>query len=182
MSQSSGGCEEFLFKSCSLKVSCFSLPNLFFPLYTIQCAGHVHSLSIIDHVFGVRLDTLKHDYLLVPEPSSHRIKKSCTMLHSSVFPLDCVENDCRVLPELAHVRDSREYVLLLVTTIFPLLQRAENSDSAIKYEQLLDASSAPRSSWQAVGQPDALTWKLSGTQGTSAFWESLSGTIASPNA
>ena len=49
--------------------------------------------------------------------------------------------------------------------------RSENSDYAIKYEQSLDAPSAPRSSWQAVGQPDAPTWKLSGTEGTSAFWE-----------
>ena len=43
-------------------------------------------------------------------------------------------------------------------------RRAKNSDCDIKYEQPLDAPSAPRSSWQAVGQPDAPTWKLSGTQ------------------
>ena len=39
-------------------------------------------------------------------------------------------------------------------------------DCDIKCEQLLDAPSAPRSSWQAVGQPEPPTWKLSRTQGT----------------
>ena len=50
-------------------------------------------------------------------------------------------------------------------------QREENSDYAMKYEQPLDAPSAPRSSWQAVGQPGVPTWQPSGTEGTSAFWE-----------
>ena len=50
-------------------------------------------------------------------------------------------------------------------------QRAENSDNATMYEQPLDAPSAPRSPWQAVEQPDAPTWKLSGTEGTPAFWQ-----------
>ena len=48
-------------------------------------------------------------------------------------------------------------------------RRAENNDCAAECEQLLDTSSAPKSSWQAVGEPDAPTWKLSGTQGTSLF-------------
>ena len=48
---------------------------------------------------------------------------------------------------------------------------AESTDCALKYEQSLDTSSAPKSSWQAVGAPDAPTWKLSGTQGASAFGE-----------
>ena len=43
-------------------------------------------------------------------------------------------------------------------------RRAENSDCSIKYEQLLDTSSTTRSSWQAVGEPDAPAWKLSQTQ------------------
>ena len=50
-------------------------------------------------------------------------------------------------------------------------RRAENSDCAIKYEQPWDTSSAPKSSSQAVGQLDAPTWKLSGTEDTSDFWE-----------
>ena len=49
--------------------------------------------------------------------------------------------------------------------------KAESRDSALKYEQLLDTSSAMKSSWQAVGEPDAPTWKLSRTQGASLLWE-----------
>ena len=48
------------------------------------------------------------------------------------------------------------------------VRRSENKDGTVKREQPLDAS-APRPSWQAVGQPDAPSWKLSGTHGTSAF-------------
>ena len=48
------------------------------------------------------------------------------------------------------------------------LWKAENRDCALKFEQPLDTSSAPKSSWQAVGEPDGPTWMLSGTQGTSA--------------
>ena len=59
-------------------------------------------------------------------------------------------------------------------------QRAENSDCAIKYEQPLDAPSAPRSSWQEVGQPDVPTWKLSGTENTSAFWENSEAPLPLP--
>ena len=70
------------------------------PFFFSHLTGQVHSLSIIDHAFGVRLNTLNYDYLLVPSPPSHRTKKSCTMLLPSVFPLGCGENDFRVLPEL----------------------------------------------------------------------------------
>ena len=51
------------------------------------------------------------------------------------------------------------------------LRKTENRDCALKCEQPLNTSSAPKSSWQAVGEPDAPTCKLSGTQGTSAFWK-----------
>ena len=40
-----------------------------------------------------------------------------------------------------------------------------------KYEQMWDAPSSPRCSRQAVGEPDAPTWKLSGIRSASAFWE-----------
>ena len=56
---------------------------------------------------------------------------------------------------------------------FSKLWKAENRDCALNYDQPLDTSSAPKSSWQAVGVPDAPTWKLSGTQSTSASWEKL---------
>ena len=59
-------------------------------------------------------------------------------------------------------------------------RRAENSDCAIKFEQTLDAPSAPRSSWEAGGQPDAPSWKLSGTEGTSAFWENSEASLPPP--
>ena len=51
------------------------------------------------------------------------------------------------------------------------VRRSESKDGTVMHEQHWDASSARRSFWQAVGQPEAPTWKLSGTQGTSAFWE-----------
>ena len=59
-------------------------------------------------------------------------------------------------------------------------RRAENSDCAIKYERPLVVPSASKPSWQVVGQPDAPTWKLSGTQGTSAFWENSEAPLPHP--
>ena len=54
-------------------------------------------------------------------------------------------------------------------------KRLEETPSAPRstgqYEQPLDDPSTPKSSLQAVGKPDALTWKLSGTQGTASLWE-----------
>ena len=41
----------------------------------------------------------------------------------------------------------------------------------VKHRQPFGAPSAPRSSWQPVGRPDALTWELLGSQGTATFWE-----------
>ena len=62
-------------------------------------------------------------------------------------------------------------------------RRAENSDCApIKLSNLLDTSSAPKSSRQAVGEPDALTWELCGTEGTSAFCGKVGGSIVSRKA
>ena len=46
-----------------------------------------------------------------------------------------------------------------------------SSDVTFKQGKPWDTSSAPKSPWQAVGEFDAPTWKLSGTQGTSAFRE-----------
>ena len=44
-------------------------------------------------------------------------------------------------------------------------------DVTFKQEEPWDTSSSPKYSWQAVGEPDAPIWKLSGTRGTSALWE-----------
>ena len=57
------------------------------------------------------------------------------------------------------------------TTESAKLFKSGVNDVTFKFEQTWDAPSSPKSSWQAVGGPDAPTWKLSGTQGTSAFWE-----------
>ena len=64
--------------------------------------------------------------------------------------------------------DPREYSLEAVPCVADSRKqrRAENSECARKYEQPWNTSSAPRSSWQAVGAPDVPTWKLSGTEGT----------------
>ena len=62
------------------------------------------------------------------------------------------------------------------------VRRSEDKDGTVKHEQPLDASSAPKSSWQAVGAPDAPTWKLSGTQGSSAFWEKPEAPLPHQNA
>ena len=57
--------------------------------HTLQCSVcQPYAFS-----FGIRLETLKRDYLLVHRQPHHRTERSCTMLHSSLFPLDCVEND-----------------------------------------------------------------------------------------
>ena len=49
--------------------------------------------------------------------------------------------------------------------------RSGSNDVTFKQETPWDTSSAPKSSRQALGEPDAPTWKLSGTHSTSAFWE-----------
>ena len=67
------------------------------------------------------------------------------------------------------IDDSPQALLLAADST--RVRRSENKDSTVKHEQPWDASSAPRSSWQAVEQHVPPTWKLSGTQGTSAFWE-----------
>ena len=59
---------------------------MFFIHDTIQCASRVHSLSVVDHEIVLRLDALKHDYLLV-------LRRFCMMLHSTNFPYDFVGND-----------------------------------------------------------------------------------------
>ena len=46
------------------------------------CCQQCASLSVVDHEIGLRLDALKHDYLLVR-----------MMLHSTDFPYDFVGND-----------------------------------------------------------------------------------------
>ena len=60
------------------------------------------------------------------------------------------------------------------------VRRYENKDGNVKHKQPWDTSSSPRSSWQAVGDADAPTWKLSRTQGTSAFWEYSEAPMPSP--
>ena len=60
------------------------------------------------------------------------------------------------------------------------VRRSDNKDGTFKHEQPLDASSAPRSSWQAIGEPDAPTWKLSGTHDTPAFWENSEAPLPHP--
>ena len=57
------------------------------------------------------------------------------------------------------------------TTESAKLLKTGVNDATFKFEQTRCAPSSPKSAWQAVGEPDAPTWKLSGTQGTSAFWE-----------
>ena len=37
----------------------------------------------VDRVFGIRLDTLNSEYLVVLGPSLHRNRRSCTMFHIS---------------------------------------------------------------------------------------------------
>ena len=87
--------EEFLFK-------CFSLPNLFFTHYTIQCANHVH-FSVVDNVFGIRLGALRRGYCLVLTRHSTAPGGLTQMLHSPDLPDGFVENDSYFLPGLRDV-------------------------------------------------------------------------------
>ena len=52
-----------------------------------------------------------------------------------------------------------------------MVQGAEYKDCTTKQKRPEEAPSASRSSWQASGEHDTPTWKLSGTQGTASFWE-----------
>ena len=58
-----------------------------------------------------------------------------------------------------------------------LLKPAVN-DVTFKFEQTWDALSSPKSSWQAVGEPDAPTWKL-GHPGYLGFLGNVGSTVAS---
>ena len=58
------------------------------------------------------------------------------------------------------------------TTESVKLLKSWSSDVTFKHEQPWDpwdTSSSPKSSWEAVGEPSAPTWKFSSTQGTSAI-------------
>ena len=60
------------------------------------------------------------------------------------------------------------------------VRRSENKDCIVEHKQPLDASSAPTSSWQPVGQPDAPTWELLGSEGTATFWEKTEAQLLPP--
>ena len=52
-----------------------------------------------------------------------------------------------------------------------MVQGTEYKDCTTPKKRPGETPSAPRSSWQAGGEHDTLTWKLSGTQGTASFRE-----------
>ena len=89
--------------------------------------------------------------------------------------LRSTENSDRAL-KYEQKRDSGEDNLQTSpkTTESAKLLKSGSNGVNFKHEQPWDPrdiSSLPKSLWQAVGEPDAPTWKLSGTQGTAAFWE-----------
>ena len=69
-------------------------------------------------------------------------------------PSDPGENSCKAVPMAA---DSMT------------VRGSENKDCTVKHKQPLDAPSAPRSSWQAVGKPHVPTLELLGSRGTATF-------------
>ena len=54
-------CEEFLFKGCGRMRSCFLRDFVFHT----SCYLSAASLTVVDHIIEIRLEALKHDYLLV---------------------------------------------------------------------------------------------------------------------
>ena len=72
--------------------------------HVITCQGSDQIVNVrsgcrnLVHVFGLRLDTLKRDYLLVLTPSPHRTSKFYTRLHSPESPHGYVEDDSYLLP------------------------------------------------------------------------------------
>ena len=152
--------------------------------------------DISTHVFVIRLDALKRDYCLVltrHPVAPGGLTRCCTLHNLHTVTLRMIPTYFQVCVTLCCDMGCKPILLMtewvcrgMDKTIIPVedstktvpcssdsskLLKAENRDCALKYEQLWDNSSAPRSSWQAGGQPDAPTWKLSGTQGTSAFCE-----------
>ena len=88
--------EEFLSKVADSGGYVF-LRQTFFSHITLSiAANNVHSFLSSIKKFGLRLDTLKRDYLLVLSP--HRTRKFYTMLHSPESPHGYVENDSFSLP------------------------------------------------------------------------------------
>ena len=78
-----------------------------------------------------------------------------------------------------HVSEKHIWVMILqsnlgeqcMANIPTMVQGFEYKDCTTKHKRPEEALSAPRSSWQAGGEHDTPTWKLSGTQGTASFWE-----------
>ena len=66
------------------------------------------------------------------------------------------------------INDPAENSIKAVPTanVSTMVRGSENNDCTVKHKQPLDAPSAPR----PMGQPDAPTWKLLGSQGTASFW------------
>ena len=66
------------------------------------------------------------------------------------------------------------------TTESAKLLKTGVNDVTFKHEQTWNSPSSPKSSCPAVGRPDAPTWKLSGTLGTSPFWETSGAPLLLP--
>ena len=106
--------------------------------------------------------------------------KPCWILIDDAFKKVYLE-DWQLLKKWAFVSpidDSSQ--ALPIAADSPTVRRSDNKDGTFKHEQVWDAPSGPKSSWQAVGEPDAPTWKLSGTQGTSPFWEKSEAPLPHP--
>ena len=124
------------------------------------------------------------------------IARFCTR---EIPPHELVENDSHVLPEYytlcvdtsctrawissqIHMGDDSSSNLgeQCMANIPTMVHDAEYKDCTTKRKRPEDTPSAPRSSWQAGGEHDAPTWKLSGTQGTASFWERAEAPLPPP--
>ena len=67
------------------------------------------------------------------------------------------------------------------TTESAKLQAAGRDERTTTREPPCDVSSLPKSSWQAVGESDARSWKHTGPQEIAVFWEPLAARLPPKN-
>ena len=87
----------------------------------------------------------------------------------------------RVKDEQSHIPGEDKPHSISRTTELGKLQKAWRDENNTTREQYCDASSSLKSSWQAVGESDAPSWKYTGTEGTAVFWEPLGAPLLPKN-
>ena len=135
------------------------------------CCQICASLTVVDHVIGLRPGALKHDNSLV--------RLCVPYFEVTTFQKAYLEEWLRVGDDSTSDFGEHSTKAVPMATDSTTVRNSENKVCTVKHKQPLDAPSAPRSSWQP-GQFDAPTWELLGPQGTASFWETTEAPLPLP--